>query len=50
MTNTDQKLLSEIQSIIDWLIVSKKDFIGETQTNALFTIERLSKILKDNRY
>jgi len=46
----EQKLLREIKSVRDWIISSKEDFIGETRTNALFTIERLSKILKDNGY
>jgi len=50
MTKKEEKLLIEIESVREWIVESKEDFIGETRTNALFIIERLTKVLRDNEY
>jgi len=41
MTKKEEKLLIEIESVREWIVESKEDFIGETRTNALFIIERI---------
>jgi hypothetical protein len=41
----EEEYKKELESILSWLEASKSDMIGETSTNVLFLIQRLSALL-----